>query len=405
MLLNSDHDHDVDLSAAILAIHKQYNSFSYKPQHSQWTILASFFLYHATISDDDNTLKVISLATGTKCLPASKLSPRGESVHDSHAEVLARRGALRWFLEEIIRVRTSDGSYSSRWIVEGQDGKYKMKEDVHLHLYVSTLPCGDASMRFLASIQDEEMAALKSTSTFPVLDPSAASRGRDDYSRLGVLRTKPGRADSPPTLCMSCSDKIARWNVLGIQGALGAQFLSPIYIDAVIIGEVPVDMQDVVREDCERAFWARLGEIEGLPEGYSIHRPQVHFTDIPFVHSRSALKSSSSCNESICWTSQSSSSFEVLINGLKRGVSPKHRYREQSRPRLCRLALMKLCTEVSGMGNTHQAEAYSQLKLSSKEYQDAKEKLLGKGRPFGGWIKTGMQWQAFNVDGEVLQMT
>lgn len=119
-------------------------------------------------------------------------------------------------------------------------------------------------MRFLALGQDPEMAALKDASVFPTLDPTAASRGRDDYSRLGALRTKPGRADSPPTECMSCSDKIALWNVLGIQGALGAILLPPLYITSIIIGEVPEAAQKDVKDDCERAFWGRLGEIEGM---------------------------------------------------------------------------------------------------------------------------------------------
>ena len=118
-------------------------------------------------------------------------------------------------------------------------------------------------MRMLASDQDKEMANLKDNAIFPSLDPSTASRGRDDYSRLGVLRTKPGRADSPPTLCISCSDKIAKWIVLGIQGALSFHFLHPLYISNIMIGEVPVGKQIMVREDCERAFWKRLDGIQG----------------------------------------------------------------------------------------------------------------------------------------------
>ena len=32
----------------------------------------------------------------------------------------------------------------------------------------------------------------------------------------------------------------------------------------------------------------------------------------------------------LCWTADSKP-LEILINGLKRGVSPKHRYREKAR--------------------------------------------------------------------------
>lgn len=105
------------------------------------------------------------------------------------------------------------------------------------------------------------MAALKDSAPFPELPPNMASRGRDNYSLYGVLRTKPGRADSPPTLCMSCSDKIARWNVLGIQGALASKIMHPVYVDTIIIGEVETDMQDLVRADCERAFWRRITDM------------------------------------------------------------------------------------------------------------------------------------------------
>lgn len=36
---------------------------------------------------------------------------------------------------------------------------------------------------------------------------------------------------------MTCSDKLLKWNVLGIQGALLTHLLHPVYIDTLTIGE------------------------------------------------------------------------------------------------------------------------------------------------------------------------
>lgn len=129
--------HHETLDAAVQAILNLYEFLSFNPPSPQYTILASFFL----IANKTSTSKAISVSTGTKCLPASRLSQRGEVVHDSHAEVLARRGAMRWFLEEIGRCATNPG-LESDWIIRpALSGKYELREDVSLNLYISTVPC------------------------------------------------------------------------------------------------------------------------------------------------------------------------------------------------------------------------------------------------------------------------
>ncbi|KAK7061394.1 tRNA-specific adenosine deaminase 1 [Favolaschia claudopus] len=358
-----------------------YNTLPLKPPPNQWTILASFFV----TSTSTGMHKILSLATGTKCLPSNRLPKDGEAVHDSHAEVLARRGVVRWFLEEIARFQESQ---VSQWIHACDDGKYALKDDARLSLYVSTVPCGDASMRFLSSSQDEEMAALKDSAARLPSDLTAATRGRDNYALFGALRTKPGRADAPSTASMSCSDKIASWSFLGVQGALGARFMRPLYIHNVIIGEVPVHLRSVVQEDCERGLWQRLEGIPGCGE-YSLHPLKVQFTDLPFVHARTTVpKVRNSCNDSLWWIADSSRPAEIIINGFKRGIAPKHRHRELHRPQACRKSMLHLYNETLGIcGLALELDLpYSTVKLSMNEYQAAKQDLIGPNCRFSGWI-------------------
>ena len=61
------------------------------------------------------------------------------------------------------------------------------------------------------------------------------NRPGEAYHTVGLLRTKPGRGER--TLSMSCSDKILKWNYLGIQGCLLSAFLAPIYLTSVIIAK------------------------------------------------------------------------------------------------------------------------------------------------------------------------
>ncbi|KAH7100573.1 adenosine deaminase/editase [Auriculariales sp. MPI-PUGE-AT-0066] len=369
-------------------------------QAGAFTVLAAFALVR------DDLIKVIALATGTKCLPLDRLPPAGDALHDSHAEVVARRAALRWFMEEIGRARAAAPPNSSRWLAPTAEGKWTLRPDVQVFFYVSMLPCGDASMGQLALQQDPEIMAQVTNVEFPSLDENVASRGRVDFSRLGVLRTKPGRVDSPPTACMSCSDKVALWTVCGIQGALAASLLNPVYIDIIIIGDVPIEFRTSVASDCERAFATRIQRARAnIPAAFKIHPPRVIFTDAQFSFSRTTVCSSTSAHESLCWIADTEKKAEVFIDGIRRGINPRQRLKPGTRPLVSKAALFELWAGLITDGKqalTDQPRfkdiTYAIAKTMSSEYVMAKAALRGPGQPFAGWKMS-------NTDGHLEQFT
>jgi len=106
----------------------------------------------------------------------------------------------------------------------------------------------------------------------------------------------------------------------------------------------------------------------------------------------------------MCWVADTGMSKEVLINGLRRGVPPKHRFNEKFRPLLSKIsifALYRSTQQALGLPLLPETTTYYATKQSVTPYQAAKQVLHGPSAPFAGWIRSGAKWESFDPQGTV----
>jgi tRNA-specific adenosine deaminase 1 len=195
---------------------------------------------------------------------------------------------------------------SSLLLERVDDIKFRIRQSIRLHLYVSQAPCGDASMTALAMELGESPEALANRPPISCSDCSTV-RGRNQLHLFGRLRTKPGRADAETTDCMSCSDKLALWQRVGLQGALLGRLLDgSVRFHSIVIG----DWFDLVA--LERSFFSRFGQ-----DGNSCDagRLQLLGTEVPWQFRRQS-ESDMPANNSLNWFA-GEDGVEVLVNGRK----------------------------------------------------------------------------------------
>ncbi|XP_053742018.1 tRNA-specific adenosine deaminase 1 isoform X1 [Synchiropus splendidus] len=411
-----------------------YESFSQLPPRGkpepgrEWTLLAAVVRLSRGSHSRAVEKQVVSLGTGTKCIGKSSMSPNGDVLNDSHAEVIARRGCIRYLTSELLRaVRGAD---SSVFQPAEEPGKWRLQPDVSFLFFTSHTPCGDASIIPMAESQCQPCASVQShprkrkaeetvkrakqprlvEPTVVDADPSqnhtsdsqldptqdihrtgakCVPGGPADplspglgYHSTGLLRVKPGRGE--PTVSLSCSDKLARWCVLGFQGALLSHYLQgALYFSTVVVGKCPYS-----QEALHRALVTRCARTSGLPVGFCVTPPRLLQSSLEFPFSLSPTVARhrpgqgrvSPCGAAISWCRVPELPLDVTANGYKQGVTKKDLGSAKSRSLLCKLELfhsflsLVSATEPAQLPETLRSthlKTYLDYKMAACSYQDA----------------------------------
>ncbi|KAM9314029.1 tRNA-specific adenosine deaminase 1 isoform 2-T2 [Pholidichthys leucotaenia] len=449
-----------------------------KPEDGrEWTLLAAVVRSCRDASSGSVQMEVVSLGTGTKCIGQADMSPNGDVLNDSHAEVIARRGCIRYLIQELRRAVTGQGS--SVFCPADQRGQWKLRPGVSFIFFTCHTPCGDASIIPMSDgqcqpcppvtpaedggqtdgarelkrkaeepgegqpwkllrVEEEDKGDAKQCGP-PTLknhvmkaavgtgphtaaqpeNPSSSSRtdgappvpdihrtgakcvpgGPADplapgvgFHSTGVLRVKPGRGE--PTLSLSCSDKLARWGVLGFQGALLSLYLEEaLYFSTVVVGKCPYS-----EEAMHRALVERCSHVCSLPAGFSVHPPTLLQSSLEFPFNQTQVKLRhqatprrlSPCGAAISWCNVKEQPLDVTANGYKHGCTKKRLGTPKSRSLLCKLELFHSflsvvsSTDPSALPDTlrgSELHTYWDYKQTAQSYQQAWRQLHSQAFP------------------------
>ena len=301
-------------------------------EHQKQTCVATVVAHFAS----DGHLQVMGLGVGTKFLTEALLRAEadigfddgaavrreyGLRVRDCHAEVLARRAFRRQLSLEMQRLLhgvTIESTFGSFRLILRQSSNgdgFDLVDGVTLHFYTSSAPCGNATLKKFAKMGKETFVGELESNEWP---QSSHEPVRAHSLRLGqfallvkkdstTVTEKPTAEPRSPTgerawpvnqnddwcppgtsivsfqngSLHTCSDKICRWNCLGLQGSLLASMLTnPLYMSTITVG------RKLTACICRRAVCCRAdgfgqdAERGPFRKKYSLHHPAVMGTGV-----------------------------------------------------------------------------------------------------------------------------